>query len=194
MRRTWRWGTASGESLCPSVVIAPAFRQFHCCEVTTDRYWIVVCWKQLCVYFEEGTDTSQNPFFPEVPCQIKGVYIHRSIDSYNTYIYLYKRYWYFHIYMPLPLTTFAGRCNQSRSVTGFGVFYERFCLSMLSLHTVNSSLVGIVSSYRQFCVSSWAPQVFARPMPAESMAERAREVWYSRKIGIFVSIINHIYI
>ena len=56
--------------------------------------------------------------------------------------------------MPLPLTTFAGRCNQSRGVTGFGVFYERFCLSMLSLHTVNSSLVGIVSSYRQFCVSS----------------------------------------
>ena len=57
--RYGKWG-----SLCPSVVIAPAFRQFHCCEVTTDRYWIVVCWKQLCVYFEEGTDTSQNPFFP----------------------------------------------------------------------------------------------------------------------------------
>ena len=148
----------------------------------------------VCLLWRGHGYKSKSFFSRRFHVKLKG-YIHRSIDSYNTYIYLYKRYWYFHIYIYALATNYICREMQSKPRRHrIRCFLRKILLSMLSLHTVNSSLVGIVSSYRQFCVSSWAPQVFARPMPAESMAERAREVWYSRKIGIFVSIINHIYI
>lgn len=112
MRRTWRWGTASGESLCPSVVIAPAFRQFHCCEVTTGiESWSV---ENNCVSTLKRARVQVKILFSRrFHVKLKG-YIHRSIDSYNTYIYLYKRYWYFHIYIYALATNYICREMQSK--------------------------------------------------------------------------------